>query len=150
MHRLHRTKLAEQVKLRLIGLALLSLPCQLSATDTAFWKPYGPNDQTLFLEHFDAEGLPAGKFGGAYQGPAPFHQISPKILSPADVSLEAWVRLEALPEKRAYVFRRASATGKTMGWELFIEAKIRSSNEDFHRKGAEVAEGTLRRVCISG
>jgi len=30
------------------------------------------------------------------------------------------------------------------------EPKIRSSNEDFHRKGAEVAEKTLRRVCISG
>jgi hypothetical protein len=28
--------------------------------------------------------------------------------------------------------------------------KISSLNEDFHRKGAEVAEGTLRRVCISG
>jgi hypothetical protein len=27
---------------------------------------------------------------------------------------------------------------------------VRSSNEDFHRKGAEVAEETLRRVCISG
>jgi hypothetical protein len=31
-----------------------------------------------------------------------------------------------------------------------VEPKIRSSNEDFHRKGAEVAEGTLRRVCVSG
>jgi hypothetical protein len=33
---------------------------------------------------------------------------------------------------------------------LIDEPKIRSSNEDFHRKGAEVAEGTLRRVCVSG
>jgi hypothetical protein len=31
-----------------------------------------------------------------------------------------------------------------------VEPKIRSSNEDFHRKGAEVAEGTLRRVCVLG
>jgi hypothetical protein len=31
-----------------------------------------------------------------------------------------------------------------------LHPKIRSSNEDFHRKGAEVAEGTLRRVCVSG
>jgi hypothetical protein len=31
-----------------------------------------------------------------------------------------------------------------------LHPKIRSSNEDFHRKGAEVAEGTLRRVCVLG
>jgi hypothetical protein len=38
-------------------------------------------------------------------------------------------------------------------WFLFCfsdNPKIRSSNEDFHRKGAEVAEETLRRVNVSG
>jgi hypothetical protein len=43
---------------------------------------------------------------------------------------------------------------------ICLDPEIRSSNEDFHRKGApyfakatngrEVAEGTLRRVCVSG
>jgi hypothetical protein len=31
-----------------------------------------------------------------------------------------------------------------------LHPKIRSSNEDFQRRGAEVAEGTLRRVCVLG
>jgi hypothetical protein len=47
--------------------------------------------------------------------------------------------LRALPDRQ----RRES------GCRAF-HPKIRSSNEDFHRKGAEVAEGTLRRVCVSG
>jgi hypothetical protein len=37
-----------------------------------------------------------------------------------------------------------------VGCAALFQPKIRSSNEDFHRKVAEVAEGTLRRVCVSG
>jgi hypothetical protein len=34
-------------------------------------------------------------------------------------------------------------------WKIH-ESKIRSSDEDFQRRGAEVAEGMLRRVCVLG
>ena len=154
---LNLSQFSEKRKIRLICIALLSLPCLLSATDTAFWKPYRPNGQTLFLEHFDAEGLPSGKFGGAHQGPAAFIQRRPTILSPAQIALEAWVRLEVLPEKRAYVVRRASANGTTMGWELFIEpngavgvATITSSGERMELKSDAGAVQSGEWVHLAG
>jgi hypothetical protein len=46
--------------------------------------------------------------------------------------------------------RFGQVPGNFCGGVTCFHPKIRSSNEDFHRKGAEVAEETLKRVCISG
>ena len=94
------------------------------ATNTAFWQPYAPDEDTLFLEAFDAAGpgtVAEGRFGGAWQGPAPFRQTDPQFLVVGNVALECWVRLDRLPEKRAYPLRRLPEVGRTRGFELFVE-----------------------------
>ncbi len=91
--------------------------------DTAFWKPYKPDKKTLLLEHFDSTAPEAqpGKFGQAWQGPAAWQQKQPGLLISSWASLEAWVKLDKLPEKRAYIIHRPYAKGTTKGFELFIE-----------------------------
>ena len=104
----------------LLGFAAM-LAGPLHAADTAFWKPYEPDAATFYLEHFDREGAPPGRFGGAHQGPAPHIQTEPRLLVGGALALESWVKLAALPKERAYAIRRAHGLNRTTGFELFIE-----------------------------
>jgi hypothetical protein len=105
-----------------MGAAFVLLGLPAAATDTAFWKPYEPDANTFFLEDFDATGGPEGRFGNAWQGPAAFKQAQPRLLAkPETMLLECWVKLDRLPERRAWLMRRAGETRKTIGFELFVE-----------------------------
>jgi len=102
--------------------ALLAAPAR--ATDTAFWKPYEPDEDTYALIHFDdAElaaaqgeiakvehvGKPAfeaqGKFGGAVKlDGASAVRLVPKGIFPGGyICIEAWVKLDRYPEREACV-----------------------------------------------
>ena len=89
--------------------------------DTAFWKPYEHDAATFLLESFDTEGAPAGRFGGAHRGPAAQVQVEPRLLLKGQISLECWVKLDNLPEERAYLIRRFHEAGRTRGFELFVD-----------------------------
>jgi hypothetical protein len=52
--------------LKLAGAAVLLTAAAVRATDTAFWKPYAADADTLFLESFDGGGpgtVADGKLG---------------------------------------------------------------------------------------
>ncbi len=101
------------------GLAL-AFAVSVQAVDTAFWKPYETDAATFLLERFDAEGAPAGRFGGAHQGPEGVSLTDELYLS-GKVSMECWVKLSTVPEERAHLIRRRHEAGTTRGFELFLE-----------------------------
>ncbi|MFA6293190.1 MAG: hypothetical protein WC637_15500, partial [Victivallales bacterium] len=100
---------------------LLFSSSALFGTDTAFWKPYIADAETFYLEHFDSNGAPQGRFGGAHQGPSPSAQSQPGLFHKGTISMEGWVKLSTLPKERAYVIQRIHAPKSTCGFELFIE-----------------------------
>jgi hypothetical protein len=134
-----------------VCLALVAAPA--SATDTAFWQPYAhANEETYALFSFDdpllrnAEGKiaaidvlgeaaadPAGKFGGALRiGSKGALKATPSAIFPGgSISIEAWVKLDAYPEKEGYIVYRPAkvdsdtsdpAVNATKGFALLIDS----------------------------
>lgn len=118
---------AQSVFLLAVTGACLLIPTIATATDTAFWKPYAPDEHTYALSHFDApaslsgkgklEGAgqwvgdaarePEGRFGGGLRvgsgGPVrfPTKPFDPNAMALHEanrtLSLEGWVRLDKYP-----------------------------------------------------
>ena len=93
------------------------------AVDTAFWEPYERDEKTWFLASFDDVPGAAedGRFGRAWKGPAAYTWTDAPVLVGGSAALEAWVRLDRLPEERAWVIRREGEPGKSRSLELFVE-----------------------------
>lgn len=108
-------------RLLLIFLGLGVLATNATATDTAFWKPYEKDSQTLALEHFDVAGGPEGRFGGGYEGPKPFTLFDEKLFVENGLSMEGWIKLSDLPSNRAVVISRKAIKGNASGFELFVD-----------------------------
>ena len=88
-----------------------------SAIDTAFWKPYKQDKDVFFFAGFN-NGNARGKFGKGLKGV--FQSKEPKLYIGSSIAIEAWVKLDSAPKKKAYVIRRAQKVSDTNGFSLFI------------------------------
>lgn len=112
------------------GLLVLVIPVR--AADTAFWKPYDPDDNTYALLHFDAKNLaqsevktasaevigeaklePIGKFGGclSLDGKSAVKVMPADVLPGGFIAIEAWIKVSKYPEKEAYIVHRPAVVG---------------------------------------
>jgi hypothetical protein len=106
---------------------LVALAAPAHAADTAFWKPYEPDDATYALFHFDTAELaksevkaataevvgqakfePQGRFGGclSLNGRGAVKVVPAGAFSGGFLAIEAWVKLARYPEKEAYILHR--------------------------------------------
>jgi hypothetical protein len=118
------------VALAAAGILLLVIPAR--AADTAFWKPYDPDDNTYALLHFDGKDLaksevktasaevigeaklePVGKFGGclSLDGKSAVKVMPANVLPGGFIAIEAWIKVSKYPEKEAYVVHRPAVVG---------------------------------------
>jgi len=124
------------------------------AIDTAFWKPYEPDKETHALLHFDdaklaradgqvkevkSIGAPAfaeeGRFGGALKlsGADALEVVPSDIFPGGSIAVEAWVRLDKLPQDTSCILWRPSVVDKdarydpavdtTKGFSLLVDSK---------------------------
>ena len=142
--------------LRRAALLIALAASAAQATDVGFWRPYRDADQgTYLLLSFDeANGLPAGeanvgklergagvsfdpqgRFGRALRltGKGGLRCDATAIFPGPYLAVEAWVKLERLPEKRAFIVLRPAQVDAnpkydpkadvTKGFALFVDAQ---------------------------
>jgi len=141
------------------------------ATDTAFWKPYQPDENTYALLNFDAAeivcpelktsveivGRPRHTFDGKFGGAMKFGEDTALKLVPSNIfpggtiSIEAWVKLERYPEKQAYVVYRAAVVDKSPSYNPAVDrtkgfALLVDSEGAFHLETTNCLYGTTTRT----
>ncbi len=124
------------------------------ATETEFWRPYsGPDEAAYLLAPLDDDALPAGsakvtkaeerghvelvegRFGRGlhFDGSSSVRYATGEIFPGGYISIEAWVKLDRLPEKRAYLVHRPARVDPhaaydpekdlTKGFGLFVDGE---------------------------
>lgn len=102
----------------------LGLTSRSPAVQTAFWRPYTPDQYTYALMHFDADGPTKaegkcsagetvgqvtfeqeGRFGGALRldGQGALGFLPSEVFPGSRISIEAWVKMTRYPEQEACV-----------------------------------------------
>ncbi|MFP4026680.1 MAG: LamG domain-containing protein [Candidatus Brocadiia bacterium] len=137
-----------------IFLFFLVLSSPVFTADTAFWEPYEPDKKMYALLHFDDKELSAaegkikdtktigdatyeqnGRFGGALRvsGSGSLRAMPSSIFPGGFISVEAWIKLEKTPQKRAYVVQRPARVDRSAkynpqkdlskGFSLYVDSK---------------------------